>query len=100
MERALGNLKAEIEQDMRLMGVSRVSELSRDGYAFDEPFRMTELGTAGERFEFNQRAWDRLVSLGIAGRSLSVVKRLQSEAAIGSWCLRPHFRCRRHGFHH
>jgi L-lactate dehydrogenase (cytochrome) len=29
VERALGNLRAEIERDMRLMGVSRVSELSR-----------------------------------------------------------------------
>ena len=29
VESALGNLKAEIERDMRLMGVSRVSELSR-----------------------------------------------------------------------
>jgi len=29
VERALGNLEAEIERDMRLMGVRRVSELSR-----------------------------------------------------------------------
>ena len=34
VERALGNLKAEIERDMRLMGVSRVSELSRDNLRY------------------------------------------------------------------
>lgn len=34
VERALGNLRAEIERDMRLMGVSRVSELSRDNLRY------------------------------------------------------------------
>ena len=34
VERALGNLKAEIERDMRLMGVSRVGELSRDNLRY------------------------------------------------------------------
>ena len=34
VERALGNLKAEIERDMRLMGVSRVSELSRNNLRY------------------------------------------------------------------
>jgi L-lactate dehydrogenase (cytochrome) len=34
VERALGNLKAEIERDMRLMGVSRLSELSRNNLRY------------------------------------------------------------------
>ena len=34
VERALGNLRAEIERDMRLMGVSRISELSRDNLRY------------------------------------------------------------------
>ena len=34
VERALGNLRAEIERDMRLMGVKQVSELSRDNLRY------------------------------------------------------------------
>ena len=34
VERALGNLKSEIERDMRLMGVSRVSELNRSNLRY------------------------------------------------------------------
>ena len=30
VEKALGNLKIEIERDMKLMGVKRVSQLTRD----------------------------------------------------------------------
>ena len=34
VERALGNLKSEIERDMRLMGVSRLSELNRSNLRY------------------------------------------------------------------
>jgi isopentenyl diphosphate isomerase/L-lactate dehydrogenase-like FMN-dependent dehydrogenase len=34
VERALGNLRAEIERDMRLMGVKHLSELSRDNLRY------------------------------------------------------------------
>ena len=34
VERALGNLRTEIERDMRLMGVKKVSELSRDNLCY------------------------------------------------------------------
>lgn len=34
VERALSNLRAEIERDMRLMGVKQVSELSRDNLRY------------------------------------------------------------------
>ena len=34
VERALGNLRAEIERDMRLMGVKQVSELNRDNLRY------------------------------------------------------------------
>ena len=34
VERALGNLRGEIERDMRLMGVKRISELSRDNLRY------------------------------------------------------------------
>jgi len=34
VERALGNLRAEIERDMRLMGVKQVSDLSRDNLRY------------------------------------------------------------------
>jgi L-lactate dehydrogenase (cytochrome) len=34
VERALGNLRAEIERDMRLMGVRRLSELSRNNLRY------------------------------------------------------------------
>ena len=34
VERALGNQRAEIERDMRLMGVKQVSELSRDNLRY------------------------------------------------------------------
>ena len=34
VERALGNLRAEIERDMRLMGIKKVSELGRDNLRY------------------------------------------------------------------
>jgi isopentenyl diphosphate isomerase/L-lactate dehydrogenase-like FMN-dependent dehydrogenase len=34
VERALGKLRAEIERDMRLMGVKHLSELSRDNLRY------------------------------------------------------------------
>jgi L-lactate dehydrogenase (cytochrome) len=34
VERALGNLRTEIERDMKLMGVTRLDQLSRDNLRF------------------------------------------------------------------
>jgi L-lactate dehydrogenase (cytochrome) len=43
VEKALGNMKAEIERDMKLMGVKRISQLSRDMLRFrsDQRFQRT-----------------------------------------------------------
>lgn len=37
VERALGNLRSEIERDMKLMGVTRLDQLSRDNLRFHRP---------------------------------------------------------------
>jgi L-lactate dehydrogenase (cytochrome) len=37
VEKALGNMRAEIERDMKLMGVKSVSQLSRDMLRFRPP---------------------------------------------------------------
>lgn len=34
VEKALGNLRGEIERDMKLMGVSRLDQLSRDNLRY------------------------------------------------------------------
>ncbi|MBO6511727.1 MAG: alpha-hydroxy-acid oxidizing protein, partial [Roseibium sp.] len=37
VERALGNLRTEIERDMKLMGITSLDELSRDNLRFRNP---------------------------------------------------------------
>jgi L-lactate dehydrogenase (cytochrome) len=37
VERALGNLRTEIERDMKLMGVTKLDQLSRDNLRWRDP---------------------------------------------------------------
>ncbi len=48
VERALGLMRAEIERDMKLMGVTRIDQLTRENLRFDDTVSMPQMRMAAE----------------------------------------------------